>query len=200
MEEEVLATLEGLAEVIGNGEEPLVFWQYEQDTLVILRLDSGIGGGGEGSGGGGDGDKLTKLESEPSDSEREEEDEVEEDMVDPNLEWMTQGPLALLVFLHKMSKWAKRMNIKFNPNSIVNIKDHLDKFYLQLQTPEVRYDDVACRLFPCTLDGHATAWYQILPMNSIHNWGAFKHIFLENFCQWQDPSHATERIWKPTDG
>ncbi len=35
-------------------------------------------------------------------SEEEEEKEEEEDMVDKNLEWMKQGPLALQGVLHKM--------------------------------------------------------------------------------------------------
>lgn len=73
------------------------------------------------------------------------------------------------------------MNINFNPNSIVKAEDHLDNFYLQLQNLEVRYDNVACRLFQCTLDGCATAWYHSLPPNSIQNWSAFKCMFLENF-------------------
>lgn len=51
-------------------------------------------------------------------------------MANPNLEWMTQGPLALPIFLHKMSKQKERMNIKFNPNSMVKAEDHLDNFYL----------------------------------------------------------------------
>jgi len=103
-------------------------------------------------------------------------------MVDPNLEWMTQGPLALLAVLHKIPKQMERMNIKFNPDNTMKAKDHLDNFYVQLQTLEVRHDDVACRLFPCTLDGRATTWYHSLPPNSIQNWGAFKRMFLENFA------------------
>ena len=50
MEEAVLATLKGLVEAIEDGEEPLVFLQGEQDTLVILGSGSGIGGRGEDSG------------------------------------------------------------------------------------------------------------------------------------------------------
>lgn len=77
MEEAFLAILEVLEEAIENGEEPLVFQQGEWDTLMILGLDSSIGGGGEGSGGGGGRDKLTDSEPEPSYSEEEEEDEEE---------------------------------------------------------------------------------------------------------------------------
>ena len=56
----------------------------------------------------------SKLDT--SDSEGEEEYKDEE-VANPNLEWMTQGPLALLGSLHKMPKRVERMNIKFNPNS-----------------------------------------------------------------------------------
>jgi len=102
-------------------------------------------------------------------------------MADPNLEWMTQGPLALLADLHKMPKQTERMNIKFNPDITLKVEDHLDNFYMQLQTLEVRHDDVACRLFPCTLDDRVAACYHSLPPNSIQNLGAFKRMFLENF-------------------
>jgi len=60
-----------------------------------------------------------------------------EETIDPNLEWMTQGPLALLVVFRNIPKKMMRMNIKFNPNSTVKVEDHLDNFYLQLQTLEV---------------------------------------------------------------
>ena len=52
------------------------------------------------------------LETEPSVFEREEEDEEEEEMTNPNLEWMSQGPLALPAVLHKIPKRMERMNIK----------------------------------------------------------------------------------------
>ena len=146
--------IEGLAESIEDGEEPLVFQKGKQDTIVILGSNSITGGRGTGSGGGGGGDEPTNLEPEPSDSKREEEDEEEEEMADTNLEWMTQGPLALHAVLHKMPRRAERMNFKFNPDNMVKVEDHLDNLYLQLQTLEVCYDDVACRLFPYILDGH----------------------------------------------
>jgi len=62
----------------------------------------------------------------------EEDKEEEEDMADQNLEWMTQGPLALPSALHKMPRQEERMNIKFDPDSIVKAEDHLNNFYLQL--------------------------------------------------------------------
>ena len=146
-----------MIEAIEEVEEPPVFRQGEQDTLVILESNSSIGGEGEGNRGSGGGDEPTDSNPEPSNSEGEEEYEEDEEMANPNLEWMTQGPLALLDVMQKMRKRAEIMNIKFNPNNAVKAEDHLDKFYLQLQTLEVHYDDVACRLFPCTLDGRKAA-------------------------------------------
>ena len=53
-------------------------------------------------------------------------------MADQNLEWMTQGPLALPVSLQNMPKRVEKMNIKFNPNNTVKVEDHLDNFYMKL--------------------------------------------------------------------
>jgi len=89
---------------------------------------------------------------------------------------------------------VEKMNIKFNPNIIMKAEDYLDKFYLQLQTLEVWHDDVACILFPCTLDGHADAWYHNLPPNSIQNWGAFKCMFLENFVDEKSPAMLLKEL------
>lgn len=104
-------------------------------TLVVLGSNSSIRGGGEDIGGNGGRDELTDSNPEPSDSKGEEEDEEDKDdeeMADPNIEWMTQGSLALPDVLHKMPKLAERMNIKFNLDSAVKAGYHLDNFYLQL--------------------------------------------------------------------
>ena len=115
-------------------------------------------------------------------------------MDNPNLKCMTQGTLSLPIVLHKLPNRAKRMNIKFNVDKTVKAEDHLDNFYLQLQTLEVRFDDVSCRLFPYTLDGHAARWYHILPPNSIYNLGAFKHMFLENFVDDKTPTMLLKEL------
>jgi len=77
---------------------------------------------------------------------------------------------------------------------VVKVEYHLDNFYLQLQTLEVCYDDVACRLFPCTLDGHAAAWYHSLPPNPIQNWGSFKCMFLETFDDDKTPTMLLKEL------
>ena len=99
---------------------------------MISRSDFGVGGRGEGNEGGKGGGKPTDSELETSDFEGEEEYEEDEQTTDPNLEWMTQGPLALPNVLHNMPKRAERMNVKFDLNNIVKAEDHLDNFYLQL--------------------------------------------------------------------
>lgn len=71
---------------------------------MILGSDSVTGGRGEGSGGGRGGDGPIDSDLESSDSKEEEEDEEEEDTADQNLEWMTQGLLALSDALHRMPK------------------------------------------------------------------------------------------------
>jgi len=74
------------------------------------------------------------TDSEPKPFDSEEEDDREEEIANANLEWMTQGPLALPAVLYMMPKRAKRMNIKFNPNSMVKAEDRLDNFYLHCRT------------------------------------------------------------------
>lgn len=86
------------------------------------------------------------------------------------------------------------MNIKFDPDSMVKAEDHLDKFYLQLQNLEVCYDDVACILFACTLDGCAAAWYHNLPPKFIQSWFAFKHMFLEKFSNEKTPTMLLKEL------
>lgn len=140
----------------------------------------GFNGGNEGDGAG---EEPTDSEVEPLDSEEEEEDKEEDNMADQNLEWMAWGPLALPDILHKLLRHTEKLLTKYDPDRAVKTEDHLNMFYLHLQTLEVCYDDVSCRLFPCTLDGRVALWYHKLPVNSIQSWGMFKRIFLENFAE-----------------
>lgn len=63
MEEAVFATLEGLEEDIEDGEEPSILLEEKQGTLVILGLNSSIGGKGEVRGGGRRGRRTGKIRS-----------------------------------------------------------------------------------------------------------------------------------------
>jgi len=49
-------------------------------------------------------------------------------MVDQNLEWMTQGPLALHGALHKMPRHAEKLLMQYEPDRVVKAEDHLDTF------------------------------------------------------------------------
>lgn len=96
-------------------------------------LGSGsIGGEGIGGGGGRGGDEPTDSYIEPLDLEEEEEDEEEYNMVDQNLEWITQGPLALLGVLHKISRHKEKLLTKYDLDKEVKAEDHLYMFYLHL--------------------------------------------------------------------
>ena len=96
---------------------------------------------------------------------------------------MNQGPLALMGVLHKILRHAKKLLMKYDVVRIVRVEDHLDMFYLHLQTLKVFYVDVACRLFSCTLDGIVAIWYHNLPPNTIQNWGKFKWMFVKKFSK-----------------
>ena len=87
-----------------------------------------------------------------------------------------------------MTRHVKKLLTKYESDITVKAKDHLDMFYLHLQTLKVCYDDVACKLFPCNLNGREFVWYHNLPINSIQNWGIFKIIFPEKFVEDKNPA------------
>lgn len=74
-------------------------------------------------------------------------------MADHDLDWISPGPLSLLSASHKIPRHSKHLLTKYDPDKVVKVEDHQDNFYLHLQTLEVNYDDVACRLFSFALDG-----------------------------------------------
>ena len=74
-------------------------------------------------------------------------------MCDQDLDWMTQGLLALLGMLQNMPKHSEKLLMNYDPEKILKDEDHFDNFYLHLQTLEVCHDDVACIILPCSLDG-----------------------------------------------
>lgn len=72
VEEVILATLEELAEVVENEEEPPVFLQGEEVNNTLLGSGSRGNSGGEGNGGGRGKEEPTYSEVESSDLEEEE--------------------------------------------------------------------------------------------------------------------------------
>lgn len=53
-------------------------------------------------------------------------------MEDQNLDWMTQSPLSLLGFMHKMQRHMDKLLTKYDLDKIVKAKDHLDMNNLHL--------------------------------------------------------------------
>lgn len=98
-----------------------------------------------------------------------EEEEGNKDMVDADLDWIAQGPLSLPNYLHKMPKHPEKSISKFDPDKKTKVEGHIDDFYMHLQNLVVLFYDVACRLFPYTLEGRASLWYKRLSTNSICN-------------------------------
>jgi len=86
-----------------------------------------------------------------------------------------------------MPRNLENLLMKYDPDEIVKVEDHIENFYLHLQTLEVRYNDVPCRLFPCTLDSREVVWYHILPPKSIQNWRGFKKVFVEKILMIRPP-------------
>ena len=76
-------------------------------------------------------------------------------MADQNLNWVSQAPHALLGVLQKMLRHPEKLVMKYNTDKEVKVEDHLEKFYLHLHMLEVQCGDVACIIFPCTLDGRS---------------------------------------------
>jgi len=89
---------------------------------------------------------------------------------------------------------TEKLLTKYDPHRIVKAKDHLDTFYLHLQTLEVHYGDVASTLFPCTLDGRETVLYHSLHIKSIQKWGMFLRIFLEKYDEDKIPAMLLKEL------
>jgi len=47
----------------------------------------------------------------------------------------------------------RKLISKFDPDKKTKVGDHIDDFYMHFKMLEVWYDDVACRIFPFTLEG-----------------------------------------------
>ena len=52
---------------------------------------------------------------------------------------------------------------------------------LAMNIMNVQHEDVACKLFCLTLQGHASSWFFNLPSRSITSWKQFENTFITRF-------------------
>jgi len=90
-------------------------------------------------------------------------------MFDDKLDWMAQWNISLREKLHRLPNLLEKLLKNYDLEKATITKDHIDDLFLHLGMLEVRYDDISFRLFPYTLEGKASTWYQNLQKNSIHN-------------------------------
>lgn len=111
-------------------------------------------------------DSLNGEGEGSSDLEKEEE-QRDKNMADQDLDWMAQGPNSLPNNHHGVPRHPKKLLSKFYPNKNTKVEDHINDFYMHLWMLGVRYDDVACRFFPFTIEGRESTWYHRL-VNLVH--------------------------------
>ena len=100
---------------------------------------------------------------------------------------MAQSPLGIQGPLHDMPWHPEKHLPKFDPEKGTLAEDHINNFYLSLYMMRVQYDDIACRLFPHTLENKAATWYRSLPIASIPSWEHFHRTFLQKFSEDKTP-------------
>ena len=93
-----------------------------------------------------------------------------------------------------MPRHMKTLLSIFDPYKNTKTQDHIDDLYMHLWMLEVRYEDVACRIFPFTLEGRAATWYQRLPVNLVHSWRDFKKLFLDKFADDKTPAMLLKEL------
>jgi len=151
LEKLACATLEELAKSIDDTEQqdhvPPLNKGYKEDIVVLFY------------------DLFDKLDGEDSSNSDKAEEHKEENMSDQYLDWMAQGPLGLMGNLHKIPRHPKNILSKYNLEKKTKAEDHLVDFYMYLRMLEVRYDDVACKIFPYTLEDRISMWYRSLLVN-----------------------------------
>ena len=80
--------------------------------------------------------------------------------------------------LHKHPEW---LLLKFHPNNVVLLEDHVKQFIIALNLMNVKYEDVICRLFPYTFKGKASTWFFNLASISITSWKQLEVTFMAHF-------------------
>lgn len=77
----------------------------------------------------------------------------------PPLAWMDQSPLNFKGLHHDMPRHSEKHLPKFDLEKGTSVDDHISNLYLSLQIMKVQFDDIACRLFPHTLENKVVTSY-----------------------------------------
>ena len=70
--------------------------------------------------------------------------------------WRARTPLKLSPLVHALSWNYEKSLPRFDPGEGISVDDHLQSFFLALESLAVEHEDVVCRLFPHTLKGKET--------------------------------------------
>ena len=102
--------------------------------------------------------------------------------------WLGDTLLNLVGPSHPLPRNPERYLPNFTPFGGRTAEEHVASFKTTLRLLDVQHEDVACRLFPFTLEDMAYDWFLKLPTDSITTWAGFEMIFLAQFGQVIDPS------------
>jgi hypothetical protein len=89
--------------------------------------------------------------------------------------------LNLLGQIHSFLKNAGRLLPKSGLDKSIILEDHVNNFTQFVKLPNVRYEYVACFLFPCIFENKASTWYYSLTIGSITSWVNFETSFITKF-------------------
>ena len=110
-------------------------------------------------------------------------------MVAVNAPWLTgSSPLNIQGPAHEMPKNAMKDLPRYKHDGIRTAEEHIQAYKDALIRLQVEHEDVACRMFPMTLDDHSYDWYISLPTGSIPSWAELESAFINHFRLPIDPA------------
>ena len=96
-----------------------------------------------------------------------------------NRPWLDLDTVFVLGKQHKFPKNPEKWIPKFNPDEGSLVEDHIKTFMQAIRLRNVVHEDVVCRVFPYSFEGHASTWYFSLDSGTINSWDEFEKLFLE---------------------
>lgn len=102
--------------------------------------------------------------------------------------WLVGKPIDIAGQAHPCLKNPDRYLPKFIHDGPVMIEEHIHMYKDGIGRLDVVHEDVACRMFPNTLDNVAIMWYASLPEGLITSLTQLEQLFLNQFNVPIDPS------------